>query len=328
VMRPRMYGPLCLRVYPRRGFALISAMWLIVTIAAVALQFSLRAKERRFSVINVAESGQARAAAEAGVQTSIARLERMLRVATGLSSGSGSLIRNFDPWSDADSLCTDSVVIDNVSYTTYVRDAGSTVNVNNLSEEEWRNFIIGAGIDYDEADKLAQAISDWRDIDDDPRSRGSERDEYIRESALVLPANRDFASISDLSYVMGMTPDIYGKLVPHLRVAGGRQVNVNTAGVPVLRSLPGMTDEIVAVVQRTQASGTPIRSLQELTLLSGRRGRNLPGANQLRNRLVFATQELEVYATGKSANNHTSITLSVIVRRVRSQAQVIWRRYA
>ena len=32
---------------PRRGFAMIVALWLVVAIATVALQFSLDAKERR-----------------------------------------------------------------------------------------------------------------------------------------------------------------------------------------------------------------------------------------------------------------------------------------
>ena len=47
----------------RRGFALLAAIWLVVAIAAVALQFSLEARERRLLGIHTAERGKGLAAA-------------------------------------------------------------------------------------------------------------------------------------------------------------------------------------------------------------------------------------------------------------------------
>ena len=48
---------------PRRGVALLAALWLVVAIAAVALQFSMEARERRTLGIMASERGQQRALA-------------------------------------------------------------------------------------------------------------------------------------------------------------------------------------------------------------------------------------------------------------------------
>ena len=47
----------------RRGVALLAALWLVVAIATVALQFSLEARERRTVGILASERGIQRAAA-------------------------------------------------------------------------------------------------------------------------------------------------------------------------------------------------------------------------------------------------------------------------
>jgi hypothetical protein len=88
---------------PRKGFALLAAMWLIVAIAAVALQFSLEARERRLLGINTAERGRGRAAATGALNSTQAALEAALRQGPGTGNATMALMRGSDPWLDASS---------------------------------------------------------------------------------------------------------------------------------------------------------------------------------------------------------------------------------
>ena len=62
----------------RKGFALLAAMWLVVAITTIALEFGLQARERRAKTINLAERVQALAAATAGIETARAHLMQLL----------------------------------------------------------------------------------------------------------------------------------------------------------------------------------------------------------------------------------------------------------
>ena len=87
---------------PRRGVALITALWLVVAIAAVALEFSLDAHERRVLGVDTAERGAERAAAAGALAEVHARLDYALRVAPTNARAAG--LRASDPWLDVDSL--------------------------------------------------------------------------------------------------------------------------------------------------------------------------------------------------------------------------------
>src|SRR5688500_5522821 len=89
----------------RRGVALFAALWLVVAIGVVALQFSIEARERRLAAANTIELAEARAAAMAGVEHAHARLDRVLRQRAIQGAGTANL-RAADPWLDADTLVT------------------------------------------------------------------------------------------------------------------------------------------------------------------------------------------------------------------------------
>ena len=61
-----------------------------------------------------------------------------------------------------------------------------------------------------------------------------------------------------------MTPEIYAKVAPYLTTYGTGQVNVNTAPVQVLRSIPGMTDAIIANILNQRSRGLRIASIAQL----------------------------------------------------------------
>ena len=173
-----------------------------------------------------------------------------------------------DPWREPQELIVPEMVFGDARYALLLRDVGAALNLNEADEEMLRQFFAqGIGLDYADADELAQAILDWRDEDDLPRINGGEREEYLEEGALVLPPNRDFVDVDELRHVRGMTPEIYVAAAPHLTLIGDGQINLNSAPEPVLLALPGMDRGTVTQLLRLRESGVLPRSDTELRVL-------------------------------------------------------------
>jgi general secretion pathway protein K len=246
----------------RRGFALLAALWLLVALSVVGLEFGLRARAHRLSTANVTEHGRATAAAEAGIADAHALLAELLNRPGSIARG--DVDRTLDPWGGPELFLGDSVVLDGARYRVTLADAGAALHLNRATEEQLRSFFAALRIDFGKADRLAQAIMDWRDGDDLHRARGAEREDYLALGAAVLPENRPFERLSDLRHVLGMTAEIYALVRPYLTLLGTGQVNLNSASRPVILALPGMTDRSVAIVLRRRSGRQPLRNLMEL----------------------------------------------------------------
>jgi general secretion pathway protein K len=288
----------------RRGVALLAALWLVVAISVVALQFSLDARDRRTLGVNASERGIERAAALGALALTQARLEQALRVAP---SGTNIMrLRAADPWLDADSVYSGVLDVDSIPVTVRVRDLGASLNVNQMNENELRTFFQFAIGDFTIADQLAQSIMDWRDADSIPRPRGGERDAYIKAEKLALPTNAPFREVTDLAEVLGVTPEIYARVSPYLRVRGSGLININTAPPVVLRALPGMTDATLNYILQMRSQGRRISDPSQVFGGIGAAGRPRPGQvrspaaqAQLENRMYADTRELELTITAQ-----------------------------
>src|SRR5690242_17471707 len=62
----------------RRGFALLSAIWLLVALSTLALEMSVIARHRRLAVANTLEAVRAERAAASGIEQERADLGRLL----------------------------------------------------------------------------------------------------------------------------------------------------------------------------------------------------------------------------------------------------------
>lgn len=248
----------------RRGVAMLAALWLVVGITVVTLEFSLIGRERRELGIAAADRARATAAALGAFALTRARMEYALRVGPQSTDGAVGRVRSADPWLGADSLFSAQVPVDSATVSVTATDLGTRLNINALSETELRTLFANLLGDFVLADQLAQAISDWRDPDDIARVRGGERDEYLKAQLLRLPTNQDIRDLEELLDVKGMTQEIYALVSPYLTTIGAAQVNLNSAPVPVLRVLPGMNDEIVARILAARSRGARIASVAEV----------------------------------------------------------------
>ncbi|MBD9355730.1 type II secretion system minor pseudopilin GspK [Methylomonas albis] len=112
--------------------------------------------------------------------------------------------------------------------------------------------------------ELAQAITDWIDADMQiSYPHGAEDETYTRLNPAYRAANRQFADVSELLLVQGMTRETYRALLPYLyAVDGYAPLNVNTASAIVLRCL---ADDISADQAESmfRARGKPFEKVAE-----------------------------------------------------------------
>jgi hypothetical protein len=241
-----------------------------------------RAEELRAEALASARSSRSRRSVE---RSSVSRLFRR-----------GNPLE--DPWREPQDLMVPEMAFGDARYALLLRDVGSALNLNEASEEMLRLFFSqGLGVDYAEADDLAQAILDWRDEDEIPRLNGGEREQYLDDEALVLPPNRDFVEIDELRHIRGMTPGLY----------------VNPAGATALIQL--------------RDSGYLPRSDRDLYRL-------LPGAmgaifeqlcNDTATTEIYTTDQVEILAQGWVDGGVVQVTSRVVVSRGNTGAEVVWR---
>ena len=313
--------------------ALLTALWLVVAIAAVVLEFSLEAKERRRLGIDTAERGIARAAAAGALAEVHAKLDYALRIApTGRANVAN--LRASDPWLDVDSLYSGRYRVDSIEVDVRARDLGTQLNINNLDEAELRTFFSFVLSDFTRADQLAQAIMDWRDPDDLPHARGGEKDEYVKAGLLTLPQNAPFREVEDLLQVMGMTPEIYAATSRYLTTRGSGFVNLNTAPAAVLRVLPNMTDALLAQILSLRSSGRRITSVNQV-ILAATRGRSRESqvaaeqaATRLTGRTTVDTREVELTLIARARpHSQPARLMAIIERSAPTLATLEWRQW-
>jgi type II secretory pathway component PulK len=262
---------------------------------------------------------------------------RRARTPAARSRVSQQSVRNFmsgqdpleDPWREPELLVVREMAFAEARYSLRLRDTGAALNLNTANAETLRNFFAqGLRVDYADADHLAQAILDWRDEDEIPRIDGGEREQYIDENLPVLPPNREFAELSELRHVRGMTQELYELASPYLTLIGSGRINVNAAPEPVLLALPGMTPAAAQELIRLRESGYVPRSGNELRALLPYMSRGATAAerSQFDRLTTYATNEVEIISEGRVDGGPVRVEARVVVGRSNNGAVVLWRR--
>lgn len=300
----------------RRGFALIAALWFVVLLSGLALEFSLAGRNVRSATLNANDGLIARASASAGMEHAIATLHSALKDSARLATAAYFSGRG-DPWQTLSRVSPDSVKLEGLNYSVQLRDAGSVLNVNLATEDELRRLFVALRIDAGMADRLAQTLADWRDADDLHRARGAEVEQYLKSGARVLPLNRKLQSVSEARWINGMTSELFDRIAPMLTTEGSGRINLRTASRPVLLALPGMSEEAVGLIARVRRDASRPLDPNAIhgMLSSGARAIMFPHLAELVGRTVSATSEVEVISTGWVQHSNVRATTTVLVVR-------------
>jgi len=272
---------------PRRGVALLGALWLVAMIASVSSQFAVSVRERRALGLVAADGARDQAVLVGALATLQAQLEAEARATTRSERSAPLLI---DPWRDLDARLAVGLMVGDVPVTVRAIDLGTVRNVNLASELELQALFAAVLRDAQTARALAQAILDWRDADTLPRAMGGEAAAYATAGLLVPPSNSNLRTVDELRHVLGMTPERLEALRPYLTTAGSvSRVNLNAAPEPLLRTLPGMTEPLLAQILALRAGGRRIESVPALVAASGAAPRGSAASDGLTRRLTELT---------------------------------------
>nr|WP_232470606.1 type II secretion system protein GspK [Methylococcus sp. BF19-07] len=138
-----------------------------------------------------------------------------------------------------------------------ILDEEGKLDMNSASDAALRELFLQVTGDEDLAQRLSDAIVDWRDPDDLKRPSGAERGDY-EAIGKTGPRNRPFQVTEELMEVLGLTPSVYQRIEPLITVYTGRDgINPAKAGPEMLRIVFKGDEAAVAeyLAQRSVAIG-------------------------------------------------------------------------
>lgn len=220
----------------RRGFALITVLWVTAILSAVvgtSLGAARTGGETSRNRIVLTRGGWAR---EACLEILFSRHSRAasMRTMDTVDLGRGA-------WCRAE-----------------LTDPAAKLDLNLASPDALRK-VLGN-------DSLADALLDWRDPDDLERSLGAENAWYQTANRRI-PRNGPLAAIEELRSIRGFDSLRVARLGTLLTVEGQRELNLNAAAPELLATLPGLSPEGVSLIMARRRAGQPIQGSDQLLAL-------------------------------------------------------------
>jgi general secretion pathway protein K len=145
-----------------------------------------------------------------------------------------------------------------------VSDEGARVDLNKASPELIAGIFQQVGVSAENARINAARIVDWRDFDDDlSKNGGAERGAYRAAGRVDGPRNGPFLHVAELALVLELPARAAAAVAPYVSVASGLdRINPMQADPPVLRAVPGMTEERVqAILEQRKKPGMDASTL-------------------------------------------------------------------
>ena len=235
----------------RPGFVLLTTLWVMSVAAVVSMGAVLTGRRAVAQGSARVELERARWEALACERRAQASIDDILRSAI-------SLEEDAQVWRTLKVRLLASPLIARCDLE--VEAAGTRLDVNTASNEMIARLFDAVGL-HDRASELADALSDWRDPDDEPRPLGAERDWYDGAERIV-PRNGPLADVAELRRVRGL--EKIDGLDTSVTTEPGR-VSLATASVAVLMAVPGVTRETAERIVELQLAGTPAGDLLAVT---------------------------------------------------------------
>jgi general secretion pathway protein K len=225
----------------REGFALPAVLWVLIVAAALAAELHAGVRADQRMAANARAEARARWAARAGMAVSVEALRS--RIAVTAAGGEGMMV------TDTLLIPVQRLDVDGVRVTAAVTDARARLQLNLADADALRALFAALGWEPGRAASRAAAVARWRAAHLPPFEAAPDDTTRIR----LRPPPGAFAAVEELRGVPGWTAAEYAAAAPFLTVASDGRINVNTAPVPVLRTLPGIGAEAAEALVRRRA---------------------------------------------------------------------------
>lgn len=165
------------------------------------------------------------------------------------------------------------------------------------------------------SESLTAALLDWRDADDVPREDGAEA-EWYQTQRRPVPRNGPLASVDELRWVRGFDSLMVRRLRRLLTTRGNGTIDITSAAPVLLRRVLHLPAESVDLIAHRQ-SEDPLASLDELIGLSSAPIRTdlLRRYAELIDRTRFGPGQILIRSTGRIGQSHlhTAVVVTVTV---------------
>jgi general secretion pathway protein K len=291
----------------RRGVVLLTMLWVIVAISAVAMAATLLARDAVGSSANRGSLARARWMAEG----CIARVRSVVAENRGQQGG---VALAEGRWVDLDAVIAATPMANDGACEIRVRGAGDAIDVNTVGGSQLRALFRAVGVDSAASDSLADAVLDWRDEDDVARPRGAEHEWYAARGR-SLPRNGPFAAAEEIRRVRGFERvlAVWPRFDALLDVEQGR-VTLFRSPLPVLASLPGMSAEALAFIDRARGSQGATLDIMEVAAALSPAGRDslLAHLPRLREQLARSPDVWVVEATATDGGVAATVSVHLV----------------
>lgn len=216
----RRRGPRCRRT--DSGAALLLVIWLIALLTAVVGAFAMAARVEYLQGRTLSDGVVADEAARAGLEYAMTRVVDLDQTRQWLPDG-----RDYD-WRYGDA-----------EVTVKITDESGKIDLNAADLDLLAGLIQAEGVERTPARRLAAAILDWRDPDSLTQAEGGAEDGDYSSAGLPYGAkDAPFETVAEAQLVLGMTPELFEKLAPHLTVYSGQgRPNEQYADAKVLQAM-------------------------------------------------------------------------------------------
>jgi general secretion pathway protein K len=238
-----------------RGFALVSVLWAVSTLALVAASIATA------GALSYAMSRNALAA----TQVELAIEAALSRAVLGLLDQRLEYRWRIDG-------AVEEFAFEGARIRVAIQDERGKIDLNAADRSLIESLLLAAGTASREASALADRVLEWRSSDDRAR-QGTAAEDYRLVGRAYRPRHGPFQTIDELNLLLGVTPELFARLEPAITVHSQRPgFDPETAPQLVL-----MTDTDAAraerIIQRRHemGSGDPEQGrIPPGVLLSGR----------------------------------------------------------
>lgn len=214
----------------QKGLALVLVLWVLTLLTIMAGSFTLSMRRESSIIFGLTNRAQAQAYAEAGL--ALAELMMLEDDPARRWRADGQIYEfSFD-----EALIRVRILAEN-----------GKVDINRADLQLLLKLLSHAPmLDDRSQSRVANAILDWRDPDDETREDGAEKKEYQAAGLSYGPRNQAFQSIEELQMVLGVDAMLYEWLEPFITIDSGQaNVDINNASAE-LRYILESEDDFAA----------------------------------------------------------------------------------
>jgi len=201
------------------GFALLIVLWTVGLIALVGTQVTSAGRSEARLAANLRSAAVAEAAADGALYEAI---YHMIDASTARWPPGGPPHQIRLPHAVAEVSAIDQ---------------GGKIDINMASLPLMTSLFRQLGVDARAAQSLSAAIADWRSPSNRPLPQGAKAPQYRAAGLDYGPPNAPFRSLEELRLVLGMTPELYARIVPYLTLHLEGNPELPLAAPPVAQAL-------------------------------------------------------------------------------------------